>query len=166
MTNNKQTAKQNINDLNVDVDMIIDPNNPILPPITRFNSITVAKAEKIIKDNFKEEDRIFSSHQFIRKYRKAYEREYIMTLYAAINNKKNNSITKGGNGFRVVNAFISSFLARNAKTLNIKKIEGTYLDETDFDNNCPNALWRRTPKATTVNTNPTPHPVKPETSII
>lgn len=41
MTNNKQTAKQNINDLDVDVDMIIDPNNPILPPITRFNSIPI-----------------------------------------------------------------------------------------------------------------------------
>jgi len=167
MTNNKQTAKQNINDLDIDIDALINPNNPIVPPI-KPPFITVEKADKIIKENFKEEDCIFSSHQFIRKYRKANEKAYITMLFAAISKKPliNKKVVRGGSGFRVVNSFISGFLARNAKALNIEKIEGTYLDETDFDNNCPNALWRRTPKATTVNTIPTPHPVKPETSII
>ena len=105
--------------------------------------ITPQQAQQVIKEHFNAHHRLFSSHQFIRKYRKMYEEEYISDLYDAINKAKPGKRPNGGIGFRVVNGDIAKFLKNNENNLGIKKISGKFIDTTDFDMLGPNAIWQK-----------------------
>ena len=86
-----------------------------------------------IRDILQNEERHeFNSHEFICRYRRFYEKEYISMLNSA-----------GENAFQKVNAMIAVFLSVNSKngSLNIQSL-GKVLDRNDHYEETPNENWK------------------------
>lgn len=76
----------------------------------------------------------FDSHEFIQKFIKYHEREYVEGLYSAI--------YSAGGIFRAYHAKIGRLLADNQKTLGIRPIESvTSLNIKDYESE--NMMWTK-----------------------
>ncbi len=107
-------------------------------------SITLQQAQQVL-DTFRH-NQIFTAHDFIKEYRKLFEREYIQDLFDAISNANLAHSSNGGDGFREVNRQIArslSELANGSLSSDLEHIQGDYYEETDFNRVNPVSVWRR-----------------------
>lgn len=108
-------------------------------------SITLQQAQQVLTA-FRR-NQIFTAHDFIKEYRKLFEREYIQDLSDAISNANPAHPSNGGDGFREVNRQIARSLSvwvENGTLSNdLEHIQGYYYEETDFDRVNPVSVWRR-----------------------
>ena len=117
---------------------VLKPISPVVSPIT------IAQAKQIIEKYFKAKNKFFSSHQFIRKYKKDFESQYITQLF----DKKLSRIDIQAKvnvvySFSYTNNVITQFLKDNRNVLNIEVIQGSFTEDCD-DVTGTNTLFRRT----------------------
>lgn len=103
-----------------------------MKPLNEFLIDKAGTNAKIIKNL----DDVFNSHDFIRKFSKRFEKEYVgyLTAYSA---KKNKGI------FRTVHGIIAKHLSKNSSLYKIKK-NGKVISQNIFGDKEQIQNWKRT----------------------
>lgn len=95
--------------------------------------ITIDQAHSVLNDLLSENKITFDSHEFINKYRKTYENEYLAML---LDNR-----SPRNTAVQTTNSIIARFLSQNAKELHIEKDSVVY-SYNDHGEKSSNAKWR------------------------
>ncbi len=92
--------------------------------------------QDVISLNFNQRNFVFNSHEFIDKYRRTYETDYIQMLV------DNQAKTQSNGSFQETNRQFGDFLFNNQTSLGIEFLCKRN-DKNDLSNRTPVAFWRK-----------------------